>query len=237
MSDFPTAVVDGVRRIRGADGGPSAARVGPGRTNTRIEFMGMVWPSCVIGLGSDPEMLRMMRDDVKGWAEPEWIGHFNGFSMTYPGAVRVGHDPEDILAKLRRNLTEWSFPNLMIFSGGGGIENCSGVPATIGEMLLQSHEGVMRLFPVWPKSRDASFGRLRTVGAFLVSAELRKGEVTALTIESEKGRECILQNPWPGRTVKLTRNGRPAEALTGDPLRIRTAAGERIALAPQDGAR
>ncbi len=237
MSDFPTAVVDGVRRIRGADGGPSAARVGPGRTNTRIEFMGMVWPSCVIGLGSDPETLTMMRDDVKGWAEPEWIGHFNGFSMTYPGAVRVGHDPEDILAKLRRNLTEWSFPNLMIFSGGGGIENCSGVPATIDEMLLQSHEGVMRLFPVWPKSRDASFGRLRTVGAFLVSAELRKGEVTALTVESEKGRECILQNPWPGRTVKLTRNGRPAEALTGDPLRIRTAAGERIALAPQDGAR
>jgi hypothetical protein len=157
--------------------------------------------------------------------------------MTYPGAVRVGHDPEDVLAKLRRNLTEWSFPNLMIFSGGGGIENCAGVPSTINEMLLQSHEGVMRLFPVWPRNRDASFGRLRTVGAVLVSAELRQGEVTSLVIESEKGRECVLQNPWPGRAVRLSRNGRPSETLTGNPLRIRTAAGERLAITPEDGAR
>ena len=233
LSDFPTAVVDGVQRIRGAESGPAAARVGPQRNNTRIEFMGMVWPSRVLGLESDPAMLQVLRDDVRGWADSEWIGHFNGFSMTFPGAVRVGHDPVDILTKLRRQLTVSAFPNLMIFGGGGGIENCSGVPATINEMLLQGHAGVLRVFPVWPRDRPARFGRLRAPGAFLVSSELREGEVKTLTLESEAGRECALRNPWPGREVGLTRDGRVAENLQGELLRFSTRVGERLSLSPR----
>ncbi len=232
LSDFPTAVVDGVRQIRGAESGPAAGRVGPQRNNTRIEFMGMVWPSRVVGLESDPAMLQVLRDDVRGWADSEWIGHFNGFSMTFPGAVRVGHDPTDILTKLRRQLTVSTFPNLMIFGGGGGIENCSGVPATINEMLLQGHAGVLRVFPVWARDRPARFGRLRAPGAFLVSSELREGEVKSLTLESEAGRDCTLRNPWPGREVGLTRDGRRAENLPGELLRFSTRVGERLSLSP-----
>ncbi|MBL9168011.1 MAG: hypothetical protein JNN07_09745 [Verrucomicrobiales bacterium] len=230
LSDFPTVTVDGVRRIRGADAGPASQRIGPQRDNTRIEFMGMVWPSGVLGLGSDPAMLQVLREDVRGWPLPEWIGHFNGFSMTFPGAVRVGHDPEDILNKLHQQLTASTFPNLMIFGGGGGIENCSGVPATINEMLLQSHDGIMRLFPVWPKQKPARFGRLRTHGAFLVSSEFRDGTVQSLVIESERGRECILQNPWPNQAVTLNRDGRDAEMLSGSRLRFQTKMGEQLAV-------
>lgn len=237
LSDFPTAVVDGVQRIRGAESGPAASRVGPNRDNSRIEFMGMVWPSCVLGLGSDPAMLRILQADVRGWPEPEWIGHFNGFSLTFPGAVRVGHDPHDILAKLRQQLTGAGFPNLMIFGGGGGIENCSGVPATINEMLCQTHDGVMRLFPVWPKECPARFGRLRTPGAFLISSELRDGEVKSLLIESEKGRECLLQNPWPGRELVFHRNDKDAEKRSGDRIQFQTSAGERIAIQPSSASR
>ena len=232
LSDFPTAVVDGVRRVQGAEAGPSAGRVGPNREASRVEFMGMVWPSCVVGLESEPALLKMLQDDANGWPEREWINHFNGFSQTFPGAVRVGHDPRDILAKLRQQLTVGSFPNLMVFCGGGGIENCSAVPATINEMLLQSHEGVMRLFPVWPREQPARFGRLRTWGAFLVSSELRDGEVKSVLIESKKGRECTLQNPWPGRELALQRNGQPAEKLAGQRVRFKTSAGERIAIQP-----
>jgi alpha-L-fucosidase 2 len=232
LSDFPTAMVDGVRCVRGAEEGPAARRVGPNRNASRIEFTGMVWPSCVLGLGSDPAMLKVLRDDARGWPEREWINHDNGFSQTFPGAARVGHDPRDILAKLRKQLTVAGFPNLMIFSGGGGIENCSGVPATINEMLLQTHEGVTRVFPVWPREQPARFGRLRTSGAFLVSSELRDGEVKTLLIESEKGRECVLQNPWPGRELLLQRNGQAAEKLAGECVRFKTSVGERIAVQP-----
>jgi hypothetical protein len=236
LSDFPTAVVDGVRRVQGAEAGPSAGRVGPNREASRVEFMGMVWPSCVVGLGSDPALLKVLQDDASGWPEREWINHFNGFSQTFPGAVRVGHDPRDILAKLRKQLTVGSFPNLMVFCGGGGIENCSAVPATVNEMLLQNHAGVMRVFPVWPREQPARFGRLRTWGAFLVSSELREGEVKSVLIESEKGRECTLQNPWPAREVALQRNGQAAEKLAGQRVHFKTSAGERIALQPGSAA-
>ena len=204
--------------------------MGPKRGHSRIEFTGMVWPSCLLGLGSDPAMLKLLQDDARGWPEREWIDHFNGFSQTFPGAVRVGHDPADILAKLHKQLMVAGFPNLMVYGGGGGIENCSGVSATINEMLLQTHEGVMRIFPVWPREEPARFGRLRTWGAFLVSSELRDGEVKTLLIESEKGRECVLQNPWPGRELVLNRNGQAAEKLTGECVRFKTSAGERIAI-------
>jgi hypothetical protein len=236
LSDFPTATVDGVRRVRGAESGPAASRIGPQRSNSRMELSGMVWPTGVVGLGSDPALLKMLQEDALGWPEPEWINHFNGFSQTFPGAVRIGHDPRDILAKLRKQLTVGSFPNLMVFVGGGGIENCSTVPATINEMLLQTHAGVMRLFPVWPRELPARFGRLRTSGAFLVSSELRAGQVQALSIESEKGRECVLLNPWPGRELLLQRNGQPAGKLVGERVRCKTSAGERLVIRPNSAA-
>jgi hypothetical protein len=210
--------------------------VGPRRGSTRVEFSGMVWPSCVLGLGSPPALLKVLQDDVREWPEREWINHYNGFSQSFPGAARVGHDPRDILAKLRQQLSVAGFPNLMVFGGGGGIENCSGVPATINEMLVQSHAGVMRVFPVWPKDQAASFGRLRTNGAFLVSSEWRAGAVQTLTIESERGRECVVQNPWPGHSLQLTRNGKPAEILSDECLRFKTAVGECIIIRPAPAA-
>jgi hypothetical protein len=51
----------------------------------------------------------------------------------------------------------------------------------------------------WPKYQDAKFGNLRAVGAFLVSAELKNGEVTGVRIVSEKGKDCTVLNPWTGK--------------------------------------
>jgi hypothetical protein len=149
--------------------------------------------------------------------------------MTFPGAVRVGHDPHDILARLRRQLTEHTFPNLMIFTGGGGIENCSGVPSTINEMLLQSHEGVMRVFPAWPREKPARFARLRAPGAFLVTSELHDGEVRSILIESERGRPCRLQHPWAAeQAVRLQNDSGRHEIHHGQELTFSTTPGERI---------
>ncbi len=232
LSDFPTVEVEGVRRIRGAEAGPAASRIGPSRNNTRLEWMGMVWPTGVLGLGSDPAMLRMLQDDARGWAESEWIGHFNGFSITFPGAARVGYDPADLLVKLRRQLTEFGLPNLMVFGGGGGIENCSGVPATINEMLLQSHDGVLRLFPVWPRDRNARFAQLRARGAFLVSAEWKDQRVRSVRLHSERGRPCVIQNPWPGEPWAVVRAGQAPEPQSSDRVSLPTRPGETFELKP-----
>ena len=51
-------------------------------------------------------------------------------------------------------------------------------------------------------------------------------------IVSEKGRPCVLANPWPSRSVTLTRDGSAAETLAGDRLCFATRPGERMALTP-----
>ena len=49
---------------------------------------------------------------------------------------------------------------------------------------------------------------------------------------SNLGRPCVVQNPWPGRPVRILRNGRPAETVTGPRFTLKTVAGERIDLVP-----
>ena len=60
-------------------------------------------------------------------------------------------------------------------------------------MLMQSHQGVIRLFPCWNKNDDAAFTNLRADGAFLVSAELKNEKIISLKIKSLKGRKCTVE--------------------------------------------
>ena len=61
----------------------------------------------------------------------------------------------------------------------------------IQEMLLQSHTGVIRVFPAIPKYwNDVSFDKLRAMGAFLISAEKSGGELKNIQIVSENGGVC-----------------------------------------------
>jgi len=69
--------------------------------------------------------------------------------------------------------------------------------AGVQEMLIQSHSGVVRLFPAIPSEwQDVSFKSLRTQGAFLVSASMEKGQVAQVEIASEQGERFILENPF-----------------------------------------
>jgi alpha-L-fucosidase 2 len=73
----------------------------------------------------------------------------------------------------------------------------------IQEMLIQSHTGVVKLFPAIPASwKDASFNQLRTYGAFLVTAKKENGALTEVEITSEKGGKLVLENPFAGQEFK-----------------------------------
>jgi hypothetical protein len=151
-----------------------------------------VFPAGALGLGSDPELLEIARNTLVEMARWE---DYNAFGTFFAAAARLGHDPADILRRLNGELRKHAYDNLDIYYGGGGIECCSGVPVCVNEMLLQSHEGVLRFFPVWDKTKDAAFYNLRAYGAFLVSAELTGGAVGEITLYSEKGRRCVFQAP------------------------------------------
>lgn len=84
--------------------------------------------------------------------------------------------------------------------------------SAIQEILLQSHTGVIHVFPAMPDQwKDASFNQFRAMGAFLVSAEYKNGEVASIVIESEKGGLMKLQNPFTGKV--LEKKMKPGEVI------------------------
>lgn len=75
----------------------------------------------------------------------------------------------------------------------------SGILATaVNEMLLQSHDGVIRVFPATPERWPARF-ILRAAGSFLVASEHRGREgIAYVAIEPQGGgkRACRVAVPW-----------------------------------------
>jgi len=189
-----------------------------------------IYPAGAIGLESDPKLLELSRDTITVMAR--WIDK-NGMNSFFPAAVRVGYDPDVILDNLHRYVTRHAQPNGFAASNPHGIENCSIVPNTVNEMLCMGHQGVLRLFAVWPKDKDAEFGSIRARGAFLVSAALSGGQVRYASLISEKGRPCTMQNPWPGKAVTIFRKGGKAETVRGARFKFETVPGEQIVLGPE----
>ncbi len=185
-----------------------------------------IYPGGQIGLDSESELLQVAHNTID--VMQRWIDN-NGSNSFFPAAVRVGYDPDTILTKMHQYI-EHTYPNGFQLDNPHGIENLSTIPNTINEMLCMGHGGVIRVFPVWPKNRDASFHSLRTYGAFLVSGELKEGEVQYVKINSEKGRHCTLENPWPGESVSMSSNRNGEQVLKGDRLMFGTIEGETVIL-------
>lgn len=185
-----------------------------------------IYPAGAIGLGSDVNLLAVARNTFE--AMGRWKD-FNGMNSYFPAAARIGYSPDSILSNLRSLATRMA-PNQVPNGQPHGMENYSLAHNTINEMLLQSHEGLIRLFPVWPKSKDAGFANLRAYGAFLISSSMAGGEIREISLKSEKGRMAPILNPWKGSGVDLYRNGRLDATVRADTLKIATAAGEDVKL-------
>ncbi len=79
------------------------------------------------------------------------------------------------------------------FTLEGNFAFASGVQ----EMLLQSYQGYVQIFPAVPANwKNVSFEKLRTEGAFIVSAKKENGQVKTVTIRAEKEGVLFLQNPF-----------------------------------------
>ena len=64
-------------------------------------------------------------------------------------------------------------------------------------MLIQSHTGIVRIFPAIPGNWEIiEFNKLRIEGAFLVSAKMKNRRVSMIEIESLKGGIMKLKNPF-----------------------------------------
>jgi len=203
-----------------------------------------IYPAGAIGLDSPAEELAVARNTIAALSEMEHAlagrenpsdqvtasGAWNATNLGclfFPAAVRVGYDPECIIRELKAKLSKTGMPNGFVKGNPHGIENLSTVPNTLQEMMLLSHQGTIRLFPVWPRKAmaNAAFFGLRARGGFVVDAALREGAVSQARIRCPVGGRLRLENPWPGSAAAV--NG---EAFEGDILEIETRPGDILEL-------
>lgn len=156
-----------------------------------------IYPCGQIGLNSDEEMLEISRNTF--FSDDRW-NDGNGGCSYFPCAARLGIAPKLIIEKMKKNFNKFQLPNMLLLHGGGCLENSSVASATLNEMVLQSYEGIIRIFPDWDFDIDCSFENLRADGAFLVTASVRNGKIGTVIIKSEKGRKLRIVNPF-GRAV------------------------------------
>lgn len=104
---------------------------------------------------------------------------------------------------MKKNFKKFQLPNLLFLHGGGCLENSSIASETLNEMMLQSYEEIIRIFPDWDTDIDCSFENLRAYGAFLVSSSVEKSQIGQVIITSEKGRCLVLENPFENAKIKI----------------------------------
>ncbi|MCI0422556.1 MAG: hypothetical protein L0312_25610, partial [Acidobacteria bacterium] len=166
---FPSGVVGlgqrGTEWFEAAKGTVSSIGIGP--TYLSLPMV------AAARLGMKEEALRQLVELVKNWQRApqgflaEAIGSPGGDHDYSPNRWEM-NNPRKLLDGRRTEErgflpSRWfDMPDLEV----GGI-----LMTTINEMLLQSHDGVIRLFPARPDVwKNAAF-RLRAVGAFLVKGE------------------------------------------------------------------
>lgn len=185
-----------------------------------------IYPANAITLDSGDELLTLSRNTI---SDMKRFQDANTSSSFFMAAIRVGYDPNSVFNELRKYALH-TYPNGFQLNNPHGIENSCTVANALNEMLCMSVGNVIRLFSGLPEGQTAAFEDLRAWGAFLISARQVNGRVAEVRIKSEKGKLCTIVNPWPGRTVRVLRNGRSAGSVSGERLTLPTQVGERIDL-------
>ena len=180
LSDFPTFIKKGKRCFR-------YSKRGIRWRDDNTVGLQHIYPASQIGLSSDEKLLKIAKNTY--FINDRRLDD-NGSNSYLPAGARIGVDPAFLIEGIKQNIKEFGLPNRLFRHHGGGIEHLTMVPATINEMLMQSHQGVIRLFPCWDRKMSASFENLRADGAFLVSSELKNGQIASLKIKSIQGRKC-----------------------------------------------
>ena len=169
------------------------AKFRAGEANVGLEFIA---PGQQLGFDSDPGLREAARNSIelKEIGNPNIWSQINETPKLYLYSIRSGVQAEYVIGKFKALLDSSFKENYVIQDGYHGIEK-AGAIEFINTMLLQSDKGIIKVFPNWI-GEDASFTRLRERGAFLVSSEMKDGNVTQIQVTSEAGEDATFVNPW-----------------------------------------
>lgn len=170
----------------------------PAAATVELEF---IQPGDGLSFDSDPELLEIGRNTIeaKVYANSEVWGNINNNPKMFTHAIRVGYDPVEVMKQFKLYNIDQMEKNFMVQDGHHGIEK-AGAIEFINNMLLQSSEGIIKVFPNWTGG-NAQFTTLREKGAYLVSSKMQDGEVQYIEVTSEKGNDVEIVNPWENAAV------------------------------------
>lgn len=109
---------------------------------------------------------------------------------------------------------------------------------TIGEMLLQSHNGIIRLFPGYRRNESASFYRFMAEGPILVSSQYVKGKIRFIKSEGLVKTNVRIKNPWPGQDIWFisSKSNKPKKVSFDKYIEFEIGLRESATLAPTENA-
>jgi alpha-L-fucosidase 2 len=116
-----------------------------------------------------------------------------GWSYGWKMGLRARlQDGEEALGQLRALLVDSSLPNLFSLCGQAlQVDGNLGATASIAEMMLQSHDGTIRLLPALPSEwSQGSVRGLRARGGFTVSMAWADGSLTDAGIHASVDGPC-----------------------------------------------
>jgi alpha-L-fucosidase 2 len=156
-----------------------------------ISHLCPLYPGTLIG-SANPEWqkaaaktLDLRGNDTRNWA----MAH----RMNARARLGQAEEAHEVYQKF---IAERTFPNLLTWQPPFQVDGTFGSLAGVAEMLLQSHEGMIKPIPALPKAwRSGSFNGLVARGNFKVSAAWKDGILTKLTIESRSGGPCRVKVP------------------------------------------
>lgn len=114
------------------------------------------------------------------------------------------------------------------------FEPSSNIASGVLESLIQSHDGIIRVFPAIPAEERAAFSLL-AYGNFLVTAEKKPWAVAYVRIMSIAGGKCRVKLPWDASETAANKGGSrfPDLSFSGGIAEFETAAGETVLLYPK----
>lgn len=243
-----------------------------------IRHPSMLMPLFPVGeydLNSDKEILRILSNTVDFLDERAEIGIFGG-SWIAASAARLGRGQAALRLLYERGIDHMLrsngltaeetdrfinyclvtrqplyYPCMMEFTGE--------MLAAVNEMLIQSHNGIIRVFPAIPDGdaeyerairrgyslneyddryakyeawKDVRFDKLLCKGAFEVTAELKGGKLEFIEVHSKKGGKACVTSPFADDTYCVYCDGKKVDfESSGGLLRFDTEAGKKYVIA------
>ena len=166
------------------------------KSHRHFSHLLMIYPLYLIN-PDQPGSRELIETSLDHWHSlPERLA---AYSYTTGASIAAGLRDGNRALKMLKGLRRYLTANTLYQEEGPCIETPLAGAQSIHDMLLQSWDGIIRIFPGLPDTwHDVAFHNLRADGAFLVSAVRQKQNVRFVRIYSLAGQPCRIKKDMLG---------------------------------------